>query len=438
MSREALLLFQFGPVQGFIQQAKTLGALKAGSRLLAHLTQAAMGALPPGSRVVFPVPGGRAPNRFLAFVPAGRGAEAALAAERALQGALWRLAEETLPDWAKVEAFRRQVEVFPQITWAVEEDPSQDMGKAYRTLNERLAIRRNTREFAAWHEREEGRTKDILSGVEVALDVQAGLGAMNLVKHALAEQLPEPCGYVAVLAMDGDHMGEHLEALGTEAAHLAFSKALQDFGDRAEKCVREHGGEAIYVGGDDVLAVLPAAKAVACAVALRALFGEIVRGCRASAGIAVGHSSVPWLELVGWAHQAERRAKTQYGRNALALALYKRSGEIAEWGCNWGSAGLDLLEKLTNRQTDLGRFPYKLASLLRPYNLKGALPPGLGAVVLAETAHALSQTESSTAWANGVDWEKVLEASATSRAEDFLGLFLCAAFLLRKGEADED
>ena len=399
MSREALLLFQFGPVQGFIQQAKTLGALKAGSRLLAHLTQAAMGALPPGSRVVFPVPGGRAPNRFLAFVPAGRGAEAALAAERALQGALWRLAEETLPDWAKVEAFRRQVEVFPQITWAVEEDPSQDMGKAYRTLNERLAIRR---------------------------------------KHALAEQLPEPCGYVAVLAMDGDHMGEHLEALGTEAAHLAFSKALQDFGDRAEKCVREHGGEAIYVGGDDVLAVLPAAKAVACAVALRALFGEIVRGCRASAGIAVGHSSVPWLELVGWAHQAERRAKTQYGRNALALALYKRSGEIAEWGCNWGSAGLDLLEKLTNRQTDLGRFPYKLASLLRPYNLKGALPPGLGAVVLAETAHALSQTESSTAWANGVDWEKVLEASATSRAEDFLGLFLCAAFLLRKGEADED
>jgi hypothetical protein len=55
----------------------------------------------------------------------------------------------------------------------------------------------------------------------------------------------------------------------------------------------------------------------------------------ASVGIAVGHFTAPLQMLVREAKAAEKRAKTAYGRGALAVSLYKRSGEIVEWGCKW-------------------------------------------------------------------------------------------------------
>ena len=452
MSEGELSLFQFGPVQEFIAQAETLGDLRAGSELLSTLTAAALAALPAGSRRVFPAEGTDEglPNRFLAFVPKGSGAAAMAAAEAALRGALRAAAERVLadhPEWAaRRVAFLAQVEAFPQITWAVLADPPARMGEAYKAIGRLMALRRNTRDFAAWHEEAPSQGKDLLSGKEAALDERLELGAMNLVKRARAEAaglgaaLDERYAgrYVAVLAMDGDRMGERLSEFETEEEHQAFSRSLLGFAKVAREIIERYDGTPVYLGGDDVLAVLPAPTAVACAGELAAAFDARIHRS-ASAGIAVGHRSVPWQELVSRAHAAERRAKQAYGRAALALAIHKRTGEVLEWGCKWGSEGIKLLGALTNPGQDgLGRFPYKLAGLLQPYGLKGALPEGLRDVVLAEAMHAVAQTEGLKWKADRECLEAVLDECAPAHAEDFVGLFLCAAFLVRKSEEGRD
>ena len=82
-----LLLFQLGPVQEFIAQAATVGDLWAGSYLLSQLVWAGLQKVPDKEKnVVFPdlstdavrkalevdkIP--TIPNRFLAWVPSGRG-----------------------------------------------------------------------------------------------------------------------------------------------------------------------------------------------------------------------------------------------------------------------------------------------------------------------------------------------------------------------------
>lgn len=459
MKDKALLLFQFGPVQGFIAQAETAQDLWAGSDLLSRLTEAALGALPGDAEVVFPATrkGPGLPNRVLAFVPRETAAETARSMAEALRAALRGMAKETLdehPEWKCGGAFLRQVEAFPQTTWAILEDPSGDMGRDYEAIGERMAARRNTRTFDAWPEEDEGQGKDILSGKEAALDVEGDrptwFGAMNLIKRFRAAQATfddprkDKDSYVAVLMMDGDKMGERLSGFKTVEEHRKFSERLLGFAPKAEACIKEtceDKGVPIYVGGDDVLAVLPAHLAVACAKSLANLF-KATTGKTASAGIAIGHVSVPLQELVERARDAEHRAKEGYGRNAVALAIHKRSGEIQWWGSKWTyekdgkeweSCGLKLFTAFAKCDEKVaGRFPYKLAALLRPYGLKGPLPQALDDVILAETAYTIGQTKGMEGKLEAEDLEVFLKQECREHAEDFLGLFLSVAFLWRQ------
>lgn len=458
MKDKALLLFQFGPVQGFIAQAETAQDLWAGSDLLSKLTEAALKALPEEAEVVFPAKreGPGLPNRVLAFVPRETAAETARAMADALRTALRSRAQAALrvnPNWEHGGAFFRQVEAFPQTSWAILEEPSRDMGQDYKAIGALLAARRNTREFDAWPEETTKCPKDILSGKETALDKKLGFGAMNLIKRVRAEQakfdtpVKEKDDYVAVLMMDGDNMGKRLSNFKTEAEHQAFSELLLNFAPEAEARIKEYQGQSIYVGGDDVLAILSAHLAVACAKALAADFSTQIGGT-ASAGVAIGHKSVPLQELVNRAREAEHRAKEAYGRNALALAIHKRSGEILWWGSKWkyeqnynqnkeawDSCGLELFDAFAQCGKDVaGRFPYKLAALLQPYGLKGDLPLDLADIILAETAFAIERTDGMRGKLDMVKLATFLKEECKTRAEDFLGLFLSVAFLWRQGE----
>jgi len=242
----------------------------------------------------------------------------------------------------------------------------------------------------------------------------------------------KPPVYAAVIALDGDEMGKWISGEKTpelagqfskEAAdvfakivgqrrrplspsyHLQFSEALANFAlYLVRPIVESFSGQVIYAGGDDVLAMVPAARALECAAALRDAFrgqgrqegvyescgshggfvrllqpkGEqptgplVVPGPRAdvSAGIAIGHCHAPLQNLVEAARRAEGLAKKRYGRSAFAVSLFKRSGETIQWGTKWESRALELLnetQELTQKGYLTGRFPYALAELLRPY-----------------------------------------------------------------------
>lgn len=195
--------------------------------------------------------------------------------------------------------------------------------------------------------------------------------------------------------------------------HLQFSETLANFALLcAGRIVAHFHGRLIYAGGDDVLALLPGGRAIECAEALRAAF----RGCApgvagigspapgfltfddladsdgkpiplpvpgpradCSAGIAIAHFKSPLQDVVRAAQEAEKRAKRDVasgglGRSAVAVSLFKRSGEITEWGAKWDSGGLALLGKLLamleTRELST-RFPHRVCELLSLYSSGG-------------------------------------------------------------------
>ena len=275
--------------------------------------------------------------------------------------------------------------------------------------------------------------------------------------------------YFAILSLDGDSMGKWIsgsktpkliDVLSPECAavyraagadlqnrrplspswHLQFAEALGNFSQHAvRRIIQAYDGRLLYAGGDDVLAMLPADTALACAQALRLAFrgdpalNEIAKGVLApfrnnhgqtvsrsdretqlfailpdqpgflrlartattrhgptarllddpvnfpaivpgpaadvSVGIAIAHYKSPLQDVVRAAHVAEKRAKNQLGRSAVAVSLFKRSGEITEWGCKWGG-GLALYDALFHAIADQSvssKFPYRVVELLKPY-----------------------------------------------------------------------
>lgn len=186
--------------------------------------------------------------------------------------------------------------------------------------------------------------------------------------------------------------------------HLQFSEALANFALRcADRVVRDFHGRLVYSGGDDVLALLPADTALACAQALRQSFrGEdpkvdgigfvasgflalddvrdqnrrpipfIVPGPAAdcSVGIAMAHFKAPLQDVVRAAQAAEKRAKNQLGRGAVAVSLFKRSGEILEWGCKWDDGGIALFDAILAAMSEKqlsAKFPHRVIELLDAY-----------------------------------------------------------------------
>lgn len=233
--------------------------------------------------------------------------------------------------------------------------------------------------------------------------------------------------YLAAIAFDGDSIGKWLSgtflpgSTDLRAFHEEFSGCLSRFAlEEARRIVEGyHGGFLIYAGGDDVVALVPADAALACAQALRSAFrratdsihgemqDETTRETRreqpdASAGIAMAHFKFPLQDLIREAQNAERRAKNDLGRSACAVTLLKRSGEMVLWGAGWESNGLALHEAVFQALAAgwlSTRFPHRVCELLNPYlNHASGLrqrqdAPGFDAhaVIRLEFSHALER-----------------------------------------------
>lgn len=462
MNNKELLLFQLGPVQEFIAQAETLGDLKAGSEILSELTAAAFKVIPDyWTEAIFPLVEKDKlegiPNRFLVYVPKGEGAPLAKKAVNAAKEQLKKVAgaaRESLPAEHRDE-FDRQIEAFLQTTWAVLKNPTDNAGEDYKAIGKLMSMRRNVRNFNAWHEENSGRVKDFLSGKEVALDVKnntapnknSGRGAMNLIKKS------RPCEsnplkgekYIAVIAMDGDCMGKKLSSFTEKEEHREFSKKLAEYASAVT--ISSEDGMLIYAGGDDVLAVVKAKRSFEIAEEFAKAFVKKMndRGCRdvtASVGIAIGSTKAPLQDLIKEAQAAESRAKHIYGRDALAVSILKRSGEILHWGCKWDSAALKIYKSFIREDGRFSRFAYKLAGFLEPYELSRCDSEGrpliagewgdMKNVIKAEAVHAISQTEGMDKVLTEDAVESYLcEEQIMKRPEDFLGLFMCETFITR-------
>jgi CRISPR-associated protein Cas10/Cmr2 subtype III-B len=254
---------------------------------------------------------------------------------------------------------------------------------------------------------------------------------------------------------DPKHSGKFQKFLDTRrlvspSYHLQFSETLSNFALHFARPVVEHyNGRLIYAGGDDVLALLPADTAPACAHDLRSAFrgercdslenagdefpapGFIKKNLRdntgrnytrvftlpgpaadASVGIAIAHYKAPLQDIVRTAQAAEKRAKNKCNRSAVGITLMKRSGEILEWDNKWDWSPVPLhdalVEAMAEKENSAGadasaKLPHRIIALLEPYlsktekselakmeNAAGFDAAGAGAIAKVEIAHALA------------------------------------------------
>ena len=191
-----------------------------------------------------------------------------------------------------------------------------------------------------------------------------------------------PVPYAAILKADGDRMGKFLSRADSADLARAISQALHGFASGVPGIVREHRGHAIYAGGDDVLALVPLARALDCSRKLAEAFRDSLRGIATemdvpaderptlSVGLGIGHLMEPLGALRARAERAEHAAKEggdpNTTRNALAIALGIRSGAELGWRAQWSD---DSALRALNRMT--GAFRHDLLPTRAAYDLRG-------------------------------------------------------------------
>jgi CRISPR-associated protein Cmr2 len=232
--------------------------------------------------------------------------------------------------------------------------------------------------------RAEGTSRVLLRNYERlldAVDARRGLGPSA-----------RPSPFYAFLEMDGDGMGRMFSS-DRQTAEIT-SLALLDFAKSARRLVREHDGVPVYAGADDVLALLPVPRAMACASDIRQAWADSFQQKFAEAGLAVPDTSVsasvifadyqvPLNDVRRTTHQRlDEVAKEANGRDSIALAVMKSGGVAAEWVTTWKHAQqvtrqVDTLWALATDAATSGlanSLPYSIAERFQPI-LDASIPP---------------------------------------------------------------
>ncbi len=191
--------------------------------------------------------------------------------------------------------------------------------------------------------------------------------------------LGEPRPHFAVLAMDGDDLGRNM---ADRRRQPAITKALARFAAEAPAIVARHSGFLVYAGGDDVRALLPVPGALACAREIRSLYLECFAGTGVSStlsgAVLFAHHKLPLGHVLHEVHVLlDDVAKDGRGRDAIAVQVSSRGGDLIRWAQPWDSAlkdGSDLVLEQLAAQMATGeapfshRFFHRIEALLRLVN----------------------------------------------------------------------
>lgn len=172
----------------------------------------------------------------------------------------------------------------------------------------------------------------------------------------------EPSPYMAIIAADGDRMGELLDTATTVKEHQQISQALTRFATQVPEIVSKQYGQCVYAGGDDVLALIPINKAIDCAKELSDCFQQIMEPVGGTAknkpslsvGIGISHLMTPMGKQLDLARKAEKLAKDNDNpdktkrKNALAILFQPRSGAEIAFRERWDNNPAKLLNDWIN------------------------------------------------------------------------------------------
>ncbi len=219
--------------------------------------------------------------------------------------------------------------------------------------------------------------KDGIKDIDQRVESKARELFKKICRKAVGSSSCEQFSYAGILVGDGDHMGTTINEIQTDSGHLAFGKELSRFASEARRIVESHQGSLIYSGGDDVMAYLPMHTLLECAQELRESFAESIgnaikavgispsRPPTFSAGVAIVHHTEPLGNALNIAREAERIAKREGGRNALAITQNKHNGSPRLAYGKWGDFDFDLntIQRLYQQGVLPGTLPYQLLEI---------------------------------------------------------------------------
>lgn len=180
-------------------------------------------------------------------------------------------------------------------------------------------------------------------------------GGVNL------EKIVDERGFVGVVKADGDNLGTVLNGEGirkfgksmTPSRLSTISEMIDESCRiRLQDIVRGYGGECIYAGGDDVLAILPGVMTFDCAIKLASTFNEeMARELTLSAGVVLFHEYFPCYIALEAVSQLVENAKGQPHKGSIDFEIISAT-EITPADINMERRG-----KL--RELGLSNRPYK-------------------------------------------------------------------------------
>lgn len=250
-----------------------------------------------------------------------------------------------------------------------------------------------------------------------------------------------PSPYYAILVMDGDSMGAHISACLEEAdphaAHYALSDDLGKFTAKVKGIVEGEGrGRVIYAGGDDVLALFPLRSTIQTTQKLAEAYEKAFEGweqekmqedgsCKpfpftASAGLAIVHHFYPLDAALKAARQAEKRAKSVEGKNALAVRVLKRSGETNEIVSPWPAldSQFEELMKLFEDEALSTNFPHRVLGAIYGLPEPGEMFEAELKRLIERHRGANGQSLDAAAWAKRLnEWAEKEQATHSSQPE---------------------
>jgi len=157
------------------------------------------------------------------------------------------------------------------------------------------------------------------------------------------KELGQPAApFFAMLVMDGDRLGALLREY--RDCPEKISSALHKFSRQVKRIVeKEHNGITVFAGGDDVLALFPACRALPAALQLREAYAGSFAGSGVTAGkgtisgaIVYAHFTTPLTAVYREAHRLlDDVAKEETGRDSLAVAVWKGAGNALTWSAPW-------------------------------------------------------------------------------------------------------
>ena len=197
-------------------------------------------------------------------------------------------------------------------------------------------------------------------------------------------EMSEPANYMGLIYADGDSMGKVFETLRNldevkkfskvvdHAIYQSVHKAILTYLLPGEKCFPF---DILMLGGDDLVMVTTADKAVEVSMKITETFSELTQkglGERftLSAGVAIAHASFPFSSLLNLAEQALKFSKKQ------AVKRKRRGQEITEGLINFivvnNANSLDFdsyYEQVLSVKEEMSSPSTYLYRTLRPYTL---------------------------------------------------------------------